>query len=249
MGKSLSSQAVTVLGSMEVEGHLARITAGQLDRKLYLEVNKALEAIGGKWSQKLGGHVFTEDPRDALDQVVLTGRFTDRKQEFGFFETPPALAARVVEMAKIRPGMKVLEPSCGRGALLREVLAQQPAARIYGVEILPENVRASRALGVEVDQADFMSVEAPCERVVMNPPFSRQQDVDHVTRAFRQLRPGGRLVSIMAAGVKFRQNRKAREFQALLYEVDGDVIDLPPGSFRESGTEVETVIVTLDKAA
>lgn len=250
MGKKLSAEALAVLGSMTTTDNLATITAGQLPPRLYKEVNGAIEALGGKWNRKLGGHIFEGDPRDALDQVVLTGEFSSRRQDFGFFETPGPLAARVVEMARIRPDMMVLEPSCGRGALIKEVFAQQPGTRIHGVEIQLDNAIRCRLLGAEVEQADFLQVvAAPCDRVVMNPPFARQADIDHVQHAFEMLRPGGRLVSIMSAGVKFRENQKTVAFRALLEQNDGEIIDLPPGSFAESGTGVNTVIVTLDKAA
>ncbi|MGH3710403.1 MAG: DUF4942 domain-containing protein [Pseudonocardiaceae bacterium] len=36
---------------------------------------------------------------------------------FDFFRSPPPVAARVIEEARIRPGMRVLEPSAGDGAL------------------------------------------------------------------------------------------------------------------------------------
>ena len=248
-GRAVSSAALTVLGSMVIDGRTARIGAGQLDRKLYAEVNKALEALGGKWNRKAQGHVFEEDPRDALDRVVLTGEFSDKRQDFGFFETPAPLAARVVEMADIRPGMDVLEPSAGRGALVRAVQAAARSTLIGAVEIQPENARALHSLGVDVREADFLAlpVTGQVDRVVMNPPFARQADIEHVCRAFAWLRPGGRLVSIMSAGVTFRQDRKTQAFQMLVRQNGGEIEELPPGSFAESGTGVPTVLVTLEK--
>ena len=68
--KLLSPEALTVLGSMDINGTLAAITAGQLNRKLYTEVNKALEAIGGRWIRGMKAHSFDGDPRDALDQIA-----------------------------------------------------------------------------------------------------------------------------------------------------------------------------------
>src|SRR6266542_1644162 len=95
--RQLSADALAVLGSMDVEGRLAMISSGQLSRSLYLEVNECLMALGGTWNRKLSGHVFDDDPRDALDQVLLTGgAFSNRKQDFGFFETPPPIADRLV---------------------------------------------------------------------------------------------------------------------------------------------------------
>ena len=248
--RQLTSEAVAVLGSMETEGKLAKITAGQLSRPLYLEVNECLMALGGKWNRKLVGHVFEDDPRDALDQVVLTGgTFTNRKQDFGFFPTPPEVARRVVAAADIRGGDRVLEPSAGRGAIVRGVLDLDVEVELTIIELMTENCRALAAIdGVEeVIETDFLLyVVRPFDRIVMNPPFARQADVDHVLHAYELLALGGRLVSVMSAGAKFRCNRKTDVLRALIEE-HGHIEDLPKHAFHESGTDVHTVLVTLDK--
>lgn len=83
----------------------------------------------------------------------------------------------------------------------------------------------------------------------MNPPFDRGRDVDHVTHALKFLKPGGRLVSIMAAGVEYRTDRKTSDFRATVERFKGSIRDLPFGSFAESGTNVNTVIVTMTNPA
>ncbi|MBY0277906.1 hypothetical protein K2Z84_21440 [Candidatus Binatia bacterium] len=45
----------------------------QLDRKLYVAVDKVLKAAGGKWNRKLGGHAFERDPREILGLALETG--------------------------------------------------------------------------------------------------------------------------------------------------------------------------------
>lgn len=248
--RHLTPEAVAVLGSMDVDGKLAMITAGQLSRSLYLEVNECLMALGGKWNRRLGGHVFDADPRDALDQVVLTGgTFTNRKQDSGFFPSTQEVVDRVVAAADIRSGLRVLEPSAGRGAIVRGVLALGLDVDLTVIELMPENCRALAAIdGVEeVIETDFLLyVERPFDRIVMNPPFARQADVDHVMHAYELLAFGGRLVSVMAAGVAFRRNRKTELLRALIDE-HGEVEELPEHAFRESGTDVRTVLVTLNK--
>jgi cyclopropane fatty-acyl-phospholipid synthase-like methyltransferase len=237
---------------MDVEGNLAKITAGQLSRSLYLEVNECLMALGGRWHRKLSGHVFADDPRDALDQVLLTdGEFSNRKQDFGFFETPPAIAERIVRAAGVQPGHSVLEPSAGRGALLRALAMHIPTRRIdlTVIELMPENCRALIAAGwgEHLIETDFLLyVERPFDRILMNPPFARQADVDHVLHAHKLLAPGGRLVSVMSAGVKFRQNRKTEALRTLI-DQHGALEDLPEHAFHDSGTDVRTVLATIDK--
>ena len=41
-------------------------------------MNKVLEALGGKWNRKAGGHVFDHYPADEIDEVILTGEYTDK---------------------------------------------------------------------------------------------------------------------------------------------------------------------------
>jgi hypothetical protein len=61
------------------------------------------------------------------------------------------------------------------------------------------------------------------------------------------MKSGGLLVSVMAPSVKFRDNKKTKDFLRLLEEQGGSIEDLPEGAFKESGTGVNTVIVTLPK--
>jgi hypothetical protein len=61
------------------------------------------------------------------------------------------------------------------------------------------------------------------------------------------LAPGGRLVSVMSPGFTFRQDGIAKGFRSFVEEVGGEVEELPPESFKESGTNIATVLVTLDK--
>lgn len=164
------------------------------------------------------------------------------------FPTPAALAARVVEAADIRPGDSVLEPSAGTGALLE---ALPEGVKVQAVEISHALTRqlAQRFSGISLECSDFMQWEGAgkFDRIIMNPPFSNQQDIDHVTHALKFLKEGGKLVAIMSAGVEFRQDKKAAGFRELVERMGGTIERLPDDSFKESGTSVNTVLVTIDK--
>lgn len=256
--KRLSQEAVTVLGSMETQGNLAFIKAGQLDRKLYAEVNKALEAIGGKWMKKAKAHEFTGDPRDALDKVIFSGGFTDMKSEFGFFETPLSIADKLAESLQLKPGMSVLEPSAGHGRLVKSIERLEINGIDYTmVDIQQANVDFLRGVGYggsfgKLVCADFLEYNPgqTFDRVAMNPPFARQADLEHVTKALFHTKVGGRLVAIMSAGVQFRENKKTKDFMQMLQDNSSSFgfEALPEGSFQESGTGVNTVMLMVDKA-
>lgn len=252
----LSNEAIDVLARSTVDGLTVFLPEGQLERPLYVEVNKALEAIGGKWSRKAKGHVFTTDPEAALFQVIATGEAHAVKGEFGFFPTPAPLAKRLVEIADIKPGFWVLEPSAGNGALLAALDARLPNADLrantLAVEIQQPLADQLKADGWHVACADFLTIQptAMFKFAVMNPPFDRRMvDIDHVMHAHRCLLFGGRLVSIMSNGVTFRQERKAVEFREFVAANNGRFHEVEDGAFKESGTMVRTVIVEMERAA
>ena len=68
----------------------------------------------------------------------------------------------------------------------------------------------------------------------------------HVLHAARFLSPGGRLVSVMSAGVTFRTSAKHAAFRDFVAAHNGAIEPLPEGAFKPSGTSVNTVIVTLE---
>lgn len=60
-----------VLRNCIVEGTTIKLPNEKLDRKLYTEVAKSLELIGGKWKgNKIMGFVFNEDPTELLEQIA-----------------------------------------------------------------------------------------------------------------------------------------------------------------------------------
>jgi predicted RNA methylase len=256
--KKIPEDALNIIASMDVEQHgvvgdyhIARITDGQLPRDLYVAVDKVLKAMGGKWNRAHKGHVFDGDPSDAIDQAVLTGSYTDKKQALQFFETPEALAEELVAAAYILNTHRVLEPSAGRGRIVRAVLTKTPSAIVYAVEIdgsKRADIIRSSVHDKYVFIGDFMQkdYDSIFDRCVMNPPFSRRQDVDHVTRAFSMLRPGGRLVSVVSGSAMHRIDEKGEAFKALVKRC-GSSYDLPDGTFKESGTCVRASVVILNK--
>ena len=246
----VSADVLSVLSAAEVEGpHL--VLTGQLDRKLYERTNKVLEAAGGKWNRKAKAHIFDGDASDRIDQIILSGSVIIPKDEFNFFPTPAELAERVVAAAGVRPGDLILEPSAGLGAIATAAIGAGGIVDCY--ELMPANAEALRQIsGIRsVCEADFLLVEPKpiYSAVTMNPPFAKQADIRHVVHAHRFLCPGGTLTAVLSAGVLYRQDRLAKSFRDLVDECGGHIEPLPEGSFKSSGTMVNTVLVTIPSVA
>lgn len=239
---------LTVLRAMDWqdEGKLGIITGGQLERKLYEKVNKALTAMGGKWNRKAGGHVFTFDPRPSVDGLLENGSLTVERD--GFFETPRAVVEKMLEFVPVSVGDVVLEPSAGMGAIA-EILRER-GARVICIEKNKQRCDHLVSKHFETYNADFLSYVpngGEFKAVVMNPPFEELQDVDHVQHAYDLLADGGKMVSVMAESAFFRSDRKAVAFREWLDGVGGWSYTLPDGSFKESGTGVNARLVVIKK--
>lgn len=244
--RKIDQDVMAVLSRSAVSG--AGLTLPeQLDRPLYAKTNKVIEALGGKWNRKAQQHLFAGDAEALVDAVLLSGEVT-LPEDFGFFPTPPAVVAMLMERANVQPGAYALEPSAGDGAIVSALLAA--GAVVDAVELLPKNAQAVRVMRgpVRVFEQDFLTlpVVPRYDVVVMNPPFAKRADIRHVMHAVRFLKPGHKLVAVMSAGVAFREDRLATEFRAYVDNNAGSIEPLPEGSFEASGTSVNTVIVEVE---
>jgi predicted RNA methylase len=250
--KQVSPEVLAVLRGSEWDANVLRLPPTQLERKLYLAVHDALLSLGGKWDRKAKGHVFAEAAHDALESLIESGEYVsaaDTKQLLGQFETPDRLADEVATACRIETSHQVLEPSAGSGRLVKAAGNFGPSS-ITAIEIDKRFISALEEHydTNDVEHADFLSVKpyAVFHRVLMNPPYARQQDIDHVLHAWKFLAPGGRLVALMSAGWTFRENEKSRAFRGFV-DTHGEWKPNEPGAFKESGTMVNSVMVVLDK--
>ncbi|ARV58058.1 hypothetical protein BZZ01_04895 [Nostocales cyanobacterium HT-58-2] len=168
----------------------------------------------------------------------------------GYFPTPDRLADHVIETADIKPGMKVLEPSAGKGSLVDAVKRKHGEdVDVTAVEVNSKLADILKAKGYNPNQADFLDLkDGDFDRIIMNPPFENGQDVEHVRHAYDLLAPGGKVVAIMSEGSFFRSDRKSEEFRDWLSS-RGKAEKLPEGSFKTSDnpTGVSTRLVVLEK--
>jgi predicted RNA methylase len=216
----------------------------QLPRDLYIKTAKIIDTLGGKWNRSVAAHVFEGDCAERVDEAVIAGEVADFKKLYQFYETPPELARRMVAMADVCDGHRVLEPSAGRGAILKAV---PPAVHRTAVELNGAMVDLV-AHADQVHYGDFLQCNGELgsfDRIIANPPFRNGQDVDHVRHMHHLLEPGGVLVTVTSPAWQYRMDKKHAEFRAWLEPLDHEVEDLPEGTFKCSGTNVRALLVTI----
>lgn len=172
-----------------------------------------------------------------------------RKAEFdligvripGFFVTPKTLAERMVTLADIRPGMKVLEPSAGNGAIAEVIRTNDPEAVLEVIERQHSLCKILELKEFNLVGHDFLECKGKYDRIIMNPPFENFQDIDHVLHAFGCLKSGGCIVAIMCESAFFRRDKKAVTFREWLDQLDSASEQLPSGTFSKEITSTGVV--------
>jgi protein-L-isoaspartate O-methyltransferase len=180
---------------------------------------------------------------DAMRQTLKAGVKVVTAPQL--FPTPSELAARVVELADIQPGHAVLEPSAGTGNLLAALPNVRPGGSVTAVEINQSLADALRETADETRCADFLQCNGDLgtfDRIVMNPPFERGADIEHIKHAATMLKPGGRLVAICANGPRQRFHLKDSGIASQWF-------DLPDDTFKLAGTGVRTALLVIDAKA
>lgn len=166
-----------------------------------------------------------------------------------FYPSPPGVVARILELARLQKGQDVLEPSAGDGAIALAVVGLGITPDC--VEIDPGRSEALRDMlppGAVINM-DFLKMhpEPEYDRILMNPPWGSLSGVAHIFHATKFLKPGGRLVGVLGAGLDYRTDGASRELRDLILAWGGTIERLPPGSFKESGTMVKAVVFTMTK--
>lgn len=238
-----------IIDQCRFEGNKVYLPNVQLDRKLYTQINAIFAELKGEWSRKEKAHVFPSDPREKLGILVAQEKLVDKQKFFQAYFTPPELAKRVVELAEIEPHHIILEPSCGEGALVDEIVKVKHAF-IDVCEINNEflNVLAAKNYPTirDIYPQDFLDLEycAPWDlkydRVISNPPYNKNQWLTHSIWAYNFVKEGGRLVCILPNSI--HSNKK---FQDFVIDKRWEFQKVEAKTFED--TDIETNIVTILK--
>ncbi|EGR1189278.1 PLxRFG domain-containing protein [Vibrio parahaemolyticus] len=208
-----------------------------------------------EYEQANNGKMSTQKEKTRLQKLTEKIEETVRgnRNAFNdFFPTPEAEVKTLIDLADIKPGMKVLEPSAGMGHIADQIAALNGVDLDVGElaftlsELLEEK-------GHNVVAGDFLEYNAGeiYDRIVMNPPFSNDADIHHINHALTMLKDGGKLVAIISSMAGNRGNTTNKNFRRYLDEVGAEEINLDAGAFKNSlnPTNVATKIIVIEKPA
>lgn len=239
-----------ILKHCTLEDSVLKLPKVQFNKKSYAEAKKWIEEAGGSWqSGKIQGFTFPFNP-ERVFSILKEGKRCNLQQEYQFFETPAEVADWLVMLAGgINEADTVLEPSAGRGALIKAIHRACPSVTVECYELMPENREFLYSLdNVIILDEDFTKDSVGSyTKIIANPPFSGNQDIEHVRIMYKLLEKGGTLAAITSSHWKIASEKKCVDFRNWLEEVHGEVFEIGAGEFKESGTSISTMAVVIRK--
>lgn len=175
----------------------------------------------------------------SIDPAILAAQRLRQKAIFAkapdFFPTPVMLIERMLEIVAIEPHHRTLEPSAGGGDICT-ALRDRGVANIDTFEWNNDLAQSLTLLGFPPLDDDFLRAfpQPIYDRIVMNPPFSKDTYIDHIYHAFRWLAPGGELISVAPSGFTESQIKKRSQFNSWLNDNNAEIHDNPDNSFSKS---------------
>lgn len=126
---------------------------------------------------------------------------TGKQRTWGQFATPTDVADLLLGFCLRRPADRLLDPSCGDGALLRRAAqwrgwlasdAGGATEALHGIELDPTAADVAATIpGAAVRQANFLTLDpaayAPFDAIVGNPPYTRAEWIGRLDAAAGQL--------------------------------------------------------------
>ena len=152
-----------------------------------------------------------------------------------FYSTPRYLAHRMAMLIPVT-AKSVLEPSAGKGSLIKAV-KDRISGSVHYCEIDEErNKMIKTTLHAHKVGGDFLKMESDraFDGVIMNPPFNRAED--HFLKAYDHLQEGGKMVCLVSKETLEGKSKKEVLMMDIINKHHGEV-DLIQGAFAQKRPE------------
>lgn len=221
----------------EARKEIKRLQKANINNYIELErainqYNKIIEAI--------------DNPEDKTKVKIKKLENQYKMQQKGDINfTPSEIVEKMIHLADIDNNSRVLEPSAGIGHIADKV--KEITQNVDCIERMYSYEELLKLKGHNVVGNDFLQYNKYnyYNVVLMNPPFSKNQDIEHVKHAYKMLKTGGKLVAITSPHWTFANDKQSQEFREWIEDKMEYNIDLESGTFEM--TNVRSKIIVLEK--
>lgn len=157
--------------------------------------------------------------------------------------TPKAIVNKMIDHAGIKENDIVLESSAGIGNIADGITYNN----VDVIEINPSFRELLKLKGYNVIGSDFLEFNEhnKYNKIIMNPPFSKNQDIKHLKHAYNLLDNNGKIISLTSKHWSFAQDKESLEFRNWLESIDYRIIDSNISGF--SDTNISCMMIEINK--
>jgi hypothetical protein len=215
----------------------------------FMSFQKAIEINLGSYQK--GAYIFPFSPKEIIANLANNEKLNTIK-ELQYFPTQNLDVLHELIKGLNLDNCSILEPSAGLGHIADYLSSNFEDIDIQCVEFYRDFAQILKDKGYNVECSDFLSYAKNAGKkgfffdyVIANPPFTNNQDIKHVMSMYKLAKKGVR--SVMSTIWLNGSDRAAKDFRLWLESVSGTFELLPKGVFKDSGTNIETCIVSMDK--
>lgn len=216
-------------------------------KEILERVNEIMAILGGKKSSEYKTYInykFDYNPQKVFEDVIFHGTMPDQKTH-QFYPTPEIISEYVIRTADIKEDDKILEPSAGRGNLLRFLPSYVNKHNVTCVEISEIFSKILLTKYPNTLNTDFLKwaekaleTNKRYDKIIMNPPFSNGRCVAHIQAAAKLLNTNGRLVAILPS--TYENKLSLFKVESTLNVSSGEKFK---NEFEDTSIEVMTMII------
>lgn len=232
----------------------------------YESIRWVMESFGGRWNEKCKGFKFdslNDELMEKIKESIRNGGVTLDKEKAerehdAFFPTPIPIVDKMIDLADVHDGDRVLDSSAGTGRIIHRVLERN---KVYSVALEPNSKRFGELRSdIDVKQMTtfegalsferFKRISRNCNKVIINPPFKNDMDIKHLLLSYLFCADNADVVCIIQENSLYYNRKVHRLFNMFLSFMPEDSIEfskLPSGSFKSELTTVDTVMVHIKK--
>lgn len=164
-------------------------------------------------------------------------------------ETSQSVIDQFMQVANIKDGQKVLEPSAGVGLLAEGILRFNSNIELDCIELNSQCKKELRNKGLNVIWSDFLDFKPKFlyDRVIGAPNFKDNIDCEHVIKMFECIKVGGTVTSIMSPFWMTGDSILQVNFRKWLVDKKYSITMLPDNSYIENNESVSTILINLER--
>lgn len=229
---------------------LPEMSVVEISKQDYAQIKKIMLNNLGKY--KKNGFNFPYNPAELLEKLKAGDNETMVKK-FQFFPTPAEVMDKMLQITLPLEPLKILEPQAGQGHIIKEIknfTSWDVGHTFHACELHPINraILKEEHPDVEIIGENFLELEPDptYDLVIMNPPFTTKGDkhhyLTHIEHAQKFLGKYGELISVVPDTFILSKDKRIIDYKN---ENDFSIYKLDGGSFKSSGTMVETSLLQI----